>query len=48
MHILKIGKTFTADIAVKVDCPKNANDTNYTERKILKINRPIVVTGECP
>jgi len=50
LPILKnsIGKTFIADIAVDVSCPRDANDTSYTERKILKISRPIVVIGECP
>jgi hypothetical protein len=50
LPILKnsIGKTFTADIAVEVSCPKDANDTNYIERKTMKISRPIVVIGECP
>lgn len=50
LPILKnsIGKTFMADMAIKVNCPRDANDTNYSERKILKINRPIVVTGKCP
>lgn len=49
LPILKksIGKTFTADIAVNVSCPRDANDTNYAERKTLKISRPIIVTGEC-
>jgi hypothetical protein len=50
LPILKnsIGKIFTTDIAVEVRCPRDANDTNYTENKTLKINRPIVVIGECP
>jgi hypothetical protein len=49
LPILKksIGKIFTADMAVEVSCPKDANDANYTERKILKIGRPIVIIGEC-
>jgi hypothetical protein len=50
LPILKnsIGKTFTADIAIEVSCPRDANDTNYTEKKTLKINRLIIVIGECP
>jgi len=49
LPILKksIGKTYTADIAIDVSCLKDSNDTNYTERKTLKINRPVVVIGEC-
>jgi hypothetical protein len=42
-----IGKTFKADITVEVKCPRDINDTNYSEKKTLKINRPIVVSGEC-
>jgi len=49
LPILKksIGKTFTVEIVVEAKCPSNANDTNYSEKKNIKINRPIVIIGEC-
>jgi len=49
LPILKksIGKTFTVEIVVEAECPSNANDTNYSEKKSIKINRPIAIIGEC-
>lgn len=49
LPILKssIGKTFTVEINVEVSCPSDAKDKDYSEEKTLKINRPIIIIGEC-
>jgi hypothetical protein len=49
LPILKktIRKKFITDIEIEVQCPIDANDKDYRKKKIMKINRPIIVIGEC-